>query len=111
MSQRAMDRLVAELSVHLCEYFPDAVALYQSPEREQLIRQALTRANTLGLRARQDLYRFINLHAFLGWEFLDLAESAWMRAWLANPTRGAPGARLLSLQQQIVFNMERQARA
>lgn len=111
LSHGAVDRLVADLLRHAANTFPDVMAPHSLAEQDLLVRSALARANCYGLWARQDLYRFINLHGFLGWDFLDLEASAWMRNWLASETRGPPGARLLSLQQKILFNAEMQRRA
>jgi hypothetical protein len=110
LSSPAVKRIVAELTQHLCRYFPELMQICPPAEREQRIREGLARAGELGLRSRQDLYRFMNLSAFIGWDFLERADSQWMRDWLADPARGDPGARLRSLQQQILFNIEMQQR-
>jgi len=105
LSAELVDRLVTDLAQHLRSYFP-ALASCPAVTLDTHIRDCLAQAHKYGLFARQDLYRFLNLHAFLGWDCLSGDDAGWMREWLSSAGRGRPAARLLGLHQQVLFNIE-----
>ncbi len=96
-------QFILEMAAHLRRHFPVRIA----PDSDDIlfarIDAALLRAASFELSSRQDLSRFLNLAAFLGWDFLDLPENAWMSSRLSGPPADSPSARLLDLQNQILF--------
>lgn len=102
-------QFILEMTAHLRRHFPDRTGPDSDEALAARIEAALLRATGFQLSSRQDLSRFLNLSAFLGWDFLDLPDNAWMSARLSGPPADPPSARLLDLQNQILFQANSRA--
>lgn len=106
--REAMRRFEKDMAVYLKRYFPEESLALDHNMMLEHIRHIITAAETYGLSAERDLYKYLNLSMIYGKNFDERPDLKWMTDTLLNRDIPNPSKRMNKLYKKVLENLKPQ---